>query len=267
MNKRAPSPALSASVQAIVEQLADQRISKTEFARLLGVSPDYVYRILKGRVPFPRVRETMERMAEILRLDAHVFAEYRELEQALSTSTRLLWHRMKELDLTRDALFTAMGGRISRPYFNSILRGDQPFPCNRAYVQLFALALDLPPAVFKEYGRAASNRWSDEEVRTLEEQFYNLLFDKMLADQGFTKAPITLAILGPVAEHVFPTRERRSAELIEVLRRMGDLGMGVPELEKVSGVPAPSLRRLLGAEHVPGDRGAELAAVREALRL
>jgi transcriptional regulator with XRE-family HTH domain len=267
MSKRATSPTLSASVQTIAEQLGELSISKTEFARLLGVSPDYVYRILKGRVPFPRVRETIERMAEILRLDPHVFLEYRELEQALSTSTRLVWQRMKELRLDRDDLFTAMGGRISRPYFNSILRGDQPFPSNRAYIQLFALALDLPPSVFKEYGRAATARWSDDDVKAIEEQFYNLLFDKMLADQGFAKAPIKLDILEPVAMGVFPPREKRAPELVEILRRMGDLGMGVPELEKVSGVPATTLRSLLASERVPAAAAEEVAAIRQALRI
>ena len=267
MSKRGSAPTLSASVQAIADQLAELDVSKTEFARLLGVSPDYVYRILKGRVPFPRVRETMERMAEILKLDPHVFAEYRELEQALSPSTRLVWQRMKELALSRDDLFNAMGSRISRPYFNSILRGDQPFPSNRAYIQLFALALDLPPSVFKEYGRSAQARWSDDEVRAIEEQFYNLLFDKMLADQGFAKAPIKLDILEPVATGVFPPRDRRAPELVEILRRMGELGMGVPELEKVSGVPAARLRALLASERVPAEGGTEVSAIRQALRI
>lgn len=267
MSKRAATPSLSASVQTIADQLNELAVSKTEFARLLGVSPDYVYRILKGRVPFPRVRETMERMAEILKLDPHVFAEYRELEQALSPSTRLVWQRMKELGLTRDDLFNAMGGRISRPYFNSILRGDQPFPSNRAYIQLFALALDLPPSVFKEYGRSAQARWNDDEVRAIEEQFYNLLFDKMLADQGFTKAPIRLDILEPVATGVFPPRDRRAPELVEILHRMGELGMGVPELEKVSGVDAPRLRTLLAAERVPDGGAADVKAIRAALRI
>lgn len=268
MSKRAATISnLSASVQTIADQLGELSISKTEFARLLGVSPDYVYRILKGRVPFPRVRETMERMAEILAIDPHVFSEYRELEQALSPSTRLVWQRMKELSLSRDDLFNAMGGRISRPYFNSILRGDQPFPSNRAYIQLFALALDLPPSVFKEYGRSAQARWNDEEVRAIEEQFYNLLFDKMLADQGFTKAPIKLDILEPVAGGVFPPRERRAPELVEILRRMGELGMGVPELEKVSGIEAPRLRSLLASEQVPDGGGKDVKAIRLALRI
>lgn len=267
MSKRVNTPSISASVQTIADQLRELDVSKTEFARLLNVSPDYVYRILKGRVPFPRVRETIERMAEILKLDPHVFAEYRELEQALSGSTRLVWQRMKELSLSRDDLFQAMGGRISRPYFNSILRGDQPFPSNRAYIQLFALALDLPPSVFKEYGRAAQARWTDEEVRDIEEQFYNLLFDKMLADQGFTKAPIKLDILEPVASGLFPARDRRDPALVEILRRMGELGMGVPELEKVSGVEAARLRSLLASEQVPQECGDEVAVIRQALRI
>ena len=67
------APLVSPSVQIILEQLDELRVSKTEFARLLGVSPDYVYRILKGRVPFPHVRETMERLEG--RLDAVLAVE------------------------------------------------------------------------------------------------------------------------------------------------------------------------------------------------
>jgi transcriptional regulator with XRE-family HTH domain len=271
MTKRANEPKLSGSVQVIAEQLEELKISKTDFARMLAVSPDYVYRILKGRVPFPHVRETMERMAEICGLDPHVFAEYREMEQVLSSSTRLVWQRMKERKMTREDLFQDMGGRISRPYFNSILRGDQPFPSNRAYIQLFALALDLPPTVFKEYGRGAAPRWEDEQIHELEEQFYHLLFDKMLADRGFSRHPITLSIVDERVMSLFPAPEAYNEVMTSVLRRMGDLGMGLKELAKVSGVESDLLRRMFHApkeaSKAKGEFASVLAEIRQALRL
>ena len=58
MTMTAKDPILSSSVQVILEQLDELKISKTEFARQLGVSPDYVYRILKGRVPFLQCIQT-----------------------------------------------------------------------------------------------------------------------------------------------------------------------------------------------------------------
>jgi transcriptional regulator with XRE-family HTH domain len=270
MSKRAAEPKPTGSVQVIIEQLDELKISKTDFARMLGVSPDYVYRILKGRVPFPHVRETMERMAEICGLDPHVFAEYREMEQVLSTSTRLVWQRMKERRMNRDDLFNAMGGRISRPYFYSILRGDQPFPSNRAYIQLFALALDLPPTVFKEYGRGQAPRWEAEQIRELEEQFYSLIFDKMLADRGFSRHPIDLEVIDAKVMDLFPPKEAYGPELTDVLRRMGELGMGLKELSKVSGVDAETLRKLFHspkASPKDGSFAAALKEIRAALRV
>lgn len=261
-------PLVSPSVQTILERLDEMNMSKTEFARQLAVSPDYVYRILKGRVPFPHVRETMERMAEILDLDPHVFAEYREMEQVLSASTRLVWQRMKELGMTREDLFQAMGGRISRPYFNSILRGDQPFPSNRAYVQLFALSLQLPPGVFREYGRTQAPRWSDEEVLELEENFFNLLFDKMLGERGYAKHKLSLTILDEaILDVIFPPRSEYPQPLDEVLERMGELGMGLVELEKVSGVERATLRKIFTGKLKPKSYAKELAEIRQSLRI
>lgn len=267
MTMTAKDPILSSSVQVILEQLDELKISKTEFARQLGVSPDYVYRILKGRVPFPHVRETMERMAEICQLDPHVFAEYREMEQVLSASTRLVWQRMKEMNMSREDLFQAMGGRISRPYFNSILRGDQPFPSNRAYIQLFALALDLPPTVFKEFGRAQAPRWTDEQVVELEDAFFNLLFDKMLSDRDYARHHVQMALFGDVAATLFPKKGDLPAEVEDVLSRMGALGMGLGELEKVSGVPVDTLRKLFTGKLKPKTYTKELAEIRRALRV
>jgi transcriptional regulator with XRE-family HTH domain len=258
-------PALSPSVQLILDRLDRLKLSKTEFARMLGVSPDYVYRILKGRVPFPYVRETIERMAEICQVDPGAFPEYREMEQMLSASTRLVWQRMKERKMSREDLFQALGGRMSRPYFNSILRGDQPFPSNRAFVQLFALALGLEPAEFKEYHRPTGDRWKAEDIHDLEVRLFNLLFDKMLAERGFASQAIALVVFDDQVLRPFP--DRYPSELEEVLQRMGELEMGLVELEKVSSVPGADLRRLFGAKEPMCAFGHEIRDVRRALRL
>jgi transcriptional regulator with XRE-family HTH domain len=258
-------PTLSPSVQLILERLDKLKLSKTEFARMLGVSPDYVYRILKGRVPFPYVRETIERMAEICQVEPATFPEYREMEQMLSASTRLVWQKMKDRRMTREDLFQALGGRMSRPYFNSILRGDQPFPSNRAFIQLFALALDLDPSEFKEYLRPVGDRWKAEEIRDLEVRLFNLLFDKMLAERGFSAHPIAFEIFDDQVLSLFPNKY--PAELEEVLQRMGELEMGLLELEKVSSVPGESLRLLFLAKQPMSAFANDILEIRRSLRL
>lgn len=258
-------PALSPSVHLILERLDALKLSKTEFARLLGVSPDYVYRILKGRVPFPYVRETIERMAEICRIEPAAFTEYREMEQMLSASTRLVWQKMKDRKMSREDLFQALGGRMSRPYFNSILRGDQPFPSNRAFIQLFALALGVEPTEFKEYTRPVGDRWKADDIRDLEVRLFNVLFDKMLADRGFAKHDIAFEVFEAQVLRLFP--DRYGDELEEVLGRMGELEMGLLELEKVSSIPGDTLRQIFLAKRPASQFTAEIDEIRRSLRL
>ena len=236
---------LSPSVQVVLEQLKRLQMTKAELAQRMEVSQDYVYRILNGRIAFPYARETIERMAGIVQVDPYIFAEYRELDSALSISSRLVWQRMRELGMTREDLFQAMGGRISRPYFNSILRGDQPFPTNRAYIQMFALALQLPPTAFVEFGPQQAPRWAAKELAETEERTYQMFFDVMMATYGYARHPLTLEVLElPKVLAFFQPKEAYAGELDAILTRMGELGMGFRELEKVSGVPGPELRTL-----------------------
>lgn len=266
--KRTQDRFLSPSVQVILEQLRQLKFTKAEFAHRLGVSQDYVYRILNGRIAFPYARETIERIAEVCEVDPYIFSEYRELDANLSISTRLVWQRMRERGMTREDLYQAMGGRISRPYYNSILRGDQPFPTNRAYIQMFALALDLPPTAFVEFGPKQAPRWSEKDLRDMEERSFQLFFDKMMADRGYAKHPLALEILDEkkVLGFFVPDQEI-PAEMKDVLHRMGDLGMGFRELEKVSGVPCVRLREMFTE---PGNMKAarpEVAQIRLSLHL
>ena len=182
-------------------------MTKTELAQQMGVSQDYIYRILNGRIAFPHARETIERMAGICRVDPYIFAEYREVDKNLGISARLVWQRLRETGMSRDDLFQAMGGRISRPYFNSILRGDQPFPTNRAYIQLFALALEM------------------------EERTYQLFFDVMMAAYGYTPHALAPAVLDPAKVLAFFLPQSAFAgDLDRALTRMGELGMGCPPI-------------------------------------
>jgi transcriptional regulator with XRE-family HTH domain len=258
----------SASVQVVLEQIKALGITKSELARRLGVSQDYIYRILNGRSPFPRARELVERLAEVCQVDPYAFGEYRHHDEALPASTRMLWERMRERGISRDDLFQALDGRISRPYFNSILRGDQPFPTNRAFIQLFALALGLPPTAFREFGPRAAPRWTPEQIAEQEERTFALFFDKMMADYGYARHPVSFQTLDAAKVRAFfLPREAVPTDIAEILARMGELDMGFKELERVSGLAREPLLALFTGVKRDKRRAADVEAIRKALRL
>jgi transcriptional regulator with XRE-family HTH domain len=268
MEKNIKERHLAPSVHVVLEQLKRLRMTKAELAQQMGVSQDYIYRILNGRIAFPYARETIERMAAIVQVDPYIFAEYRELDSALSISARLVWQRLRELGKSREELFQALGGRISRPYFNSILRGDQPFPTNRAYIQMFALALELPPTAFVEFGPQQAPRWEAKELLETEERTYQMFFDVMMAHHGYARHPLRLEVLDlPKVLAFFQPKTAYAGDLDAVLTRMGELGMGFRELEKLSGVPAHQLRTLFSVESRTKKHQADIRQIRTALHM
>jgi len=233
---------VSPSVGIILKRLDELGLRKVEFARRLGVSPEYIYRILNGKVSFPGIRETLEKMAEILAIEPTRFPEYVRFQEGLSPSALKVWDRMRELKLTREDLFKKIEGRISRPYFYGILRGDHPFPTNRAFIQLFSTALGMQPVDFPEYTVAREQRYRAEEMHDLELRFLNLLFDKMLSDAGYSDNPIQFNLLNPEMIRMFPPLESYGSEMQEIFKRMGLWGLGIPELAKLSSVKENVLR-------------------------
>lgn len=258
---------MSPSVDIILKRLDDLGLRKVEFARRLGVSPEYIYRILNGKVAFPGIRETLEKMAEILDIDPTLFPEYVRFQEGLSPSAKLVWDRMRELKLTREDLYRKIEGRISRPYFYGILRGDHPFPTNRAFIQLFATALGIEPGHFPEYNVAREARWRQDEMRDLEQRFLNLLFDKMLSDRGYSDNPIEFNLINPAMMDLFPKDKDYSPEIKELFKRMGHWGLGIPELAKLSAVPERTLRLLFFGQVAPKSVPDEMARIRAALQL
>jgi hypothetical protein len=231
MTKSANSKTLSPSAQLITERCSQLKINKTELAREMGVSTDYIYRILRGRVPVPNVRETLERFAGILQIPVESFEEYRLQEQAIGPSVKLIWKRIKELNITREELFEKLEGRISRPYFNSIMRGDQPFPSNRAFIQLFASAVKLLPSTFSEYG-PVEQVYPDVELKQTQENIYEWLFLNYLKQKGYRATAPELELFEPL----IPTLFNPSPEWHPILKQMGELGMTITDLSKVSGL-------------------------------
>jgi len=257
----------SPSVGIILKRLHELDMRKVEFARRLGVSPEYIYRILNGKVSFPGIRETLEKMAEILDIDPTNFPEYVRFQEGLSPSAQKVWDRMRELRLTREDLFRKIEGRISRPYFYGILRGDHPFPTNRAFIQLFSTALGMQPADFPEYSVAREHRWRLEEMHDLELRFLNLLFDKMLSDAGYSDNPISFNLINPEMMKLFPSIGAYPPEIREIFKRMGHWGLGIPELAKLSGVRESTLRLLFFGQITVSSVPKEIERIRAALQL
>ena len=258
---------VSPSVGIILKRLDELGLRKVEFARRLGVSPEYIYRILNGKVSFPGIRETLEKMAEILDIEPTKFPEYVRFQEGLSPSALKVWDRMRELKLTREDLFRKIEGRISRPYFYGILRGDHPFPTNRAFIQLFSTALGMQPADFPEYTVAREQRWRAEEMHDLELRFLNLLFDKMLSDAGYSDNPIQFNLINPEMMRMFPAIETFEPDMHEIFRRMGLWGLGIPELAKLSGIKESVLRLLFFGQVTPGSLPEVIEKLRAALQL
>ncbi|MNX95837.1 hypothetical protein D3C86_1281320 [compost metagenome] len=174
---------------------------------------------------------------------------------------------MRELRLTREDLYRKIEGRISRPYFYGILRGDHPFPTNRAFIQLFSTALGMQPSDFPEYSVAREHRWRTEEMRDLELRFLNLLFDKMLSDRGYSDNPIQFNLINPSMMDLFPKDEDYAPELKTIFKRMGHWGLGIPELAKLSAVPERKLRLLFFGQITPSSVPAEMERIFSALQL
>jgi transcriptional regulator with XRE-family HTH domain len=257
----------SPSVGIILDRLDRMGLKKVEFARQLGVSPEYIYRILNGKVSFPGIRETLEKMAEILDIEPTNFPEYVRFQQGLSPSALTVWQRMRELRLTREDLYRRMEGRISRPYFYGILRGDHPFPTNRAFIQLFATSLDMDPDEFPENAVVREQRWRPEEMAELEARFLNLLVDKLLADRGYADQPLEFDLSVPAIGRIFPRDTEYDPALKEIFKRMGQWGFGVPELAKLSGVSERILRELIFGQIKPSSFPEVMMKLRSALQL
>lgn len=257
------------SAGLVRRRLAELSLSKTDLARMVGVSPDYIFRILNGRVPFPKVRETLEALAEALGLAPEAFAEYRLLLQAVPPSTALVWSRMKALGLDREGLFQALGGRLSRPYFNSILRGDQPFPSNRAFINLFALALELEPEAFPEFQvRPQERRGQRLSPGEVEAKALALCFQAALIHGGYGEGPgPELKILAPLAQGLLPAQAQCPALPGAVLARCAAMALSFEELALVAGCSSEALLDLVRALQAPWSPASEEAWRQLALAL
>src|SRR5438552_15160857 len=141
---------LSPSAQLLRDSLKNLNISGRELARRTGLTPDYVYRLLSGKNPFPAKRETIEKIAEIIGVEPVGFSEYRNLLRVLPESTRKLWKRLHQIGMSKKELSNRLPD-YSMNYIYQILRGHIPFPRDPRTIQQLAHAAGMSPWDFAEY--------------------------------------------------------------------------------------------------------------------
>lgn len=162
----------SPSIQVLKNALKASGMKRKEFVAAAGLSAEYVSRVVNGKVKFPRVRERLEQFASILGIDPTEFVEYRNVLDYSCPSVELVWHRMRELGLSRSDLADRVD--ISKTYLYEVLRGDVVFPRNQRIIESLASALMVSPTVFEEYGSEFAD-WAERYPEAAEVVFLKLL--------------------------------------------------------------------------------------------
>lgn len=140
-----PSVAL---VRAAIQELG---LTQTEVAAASGLTKDHLSRVLLGRVSFPRSRDTLHALAEVLKLDPLSFVEYRQQLQVLPESTRRLIAHLKSRGITQAEWIQRIVPAYSEGHLQLLLRGGTPFPKEPETIELLAQAAEADPLIFGEY--------------------------------------------------------------------------------------------------------------------
>lgn len=254
----------SSSIALLREGLARQGVGRRDFVAATGLSYEYVSRIFNNKVRFPSVRETLERFAEVAGLDPMAFVEYQALVSHLPASTRLLWSRLTELGLGRQAFAARVS--LSRTYLYEILRGDVPFPRNPEVIEKIAQAVDWAPEAFEEY-LAPVEDWAERNPAAIEQVFLNLAVGKMLVARGHASADLPGAHLGDALLQLFPPEERYEPWLREAFKAMGARAWGVRQLALAAAWNERDVRLLLMGQVSSEDLPEAAAAIKQALSL
>jgi len=232
----------SPSIDILKRSLEKAGVNRKTFVQETGLSCEYVSRIFNSKVKFPTVRETLEKFAEVGKIDPMVFPEYQQLVSVLPESTRKVWQRLQDLGISRQEFANQVD--ISRTYMYEILRGDVPFPRNPEVIEKIAAALQYEPEVFDEY-LAPVQDWAERNPLAIEHVFLNLLVSKMLAARGFTGTAGPAHRISESMLSIFPPIERYEPKVVALMKAMGERGLDVRGLATEAGVPEREVRLLL----------------------
>ncbi|MEB3284439.1 MAG: hypothetical protein VKN33_04040 [Candidatus Sericytochromatia bacterium] len=229
----------SPSIDILKRSLDNAGVNRRTFVDATGLSYEYVSRIFNSKVKFPAVRETLEKFAEVARIDPMVFVEYQQLVSVLPESTRKLWGQLQVLGLTRQEFSNHVA--ISRTYMYEILRGDVPFPRNPEVIEKIAAAAHLQPEVFAEY-LAPVQDWAERNPGAIEHVFLDLLVTKMLLKRGYADYETPAAEISDEMLRIFPADERYESWVRELFRVMGKRRLSVRKVADEAGVPSQDVR-------------------------
>jgi transcriptional regulator with XRE-family HTH domain len=176
----------TSSAGILADAIRAARLSQAEVARAAGLSADHLSRILSGRVPFPRRRDTLQRLAIALGIPARSFGEYRELEAALSPPARQFSDLLDQAGLTDDDLIGKVP-RLDPAWIRQLLRGARPFPQDRPTLEALAGGVGLSPVELPGYAPSADWRApllavAQTRLDAADFGVFRHLLDKVLAD-------------------------------------------------------------------------------------
>ncbi|MEB3198491.1 MAG: helix-turn-helix transcriptional regulator [Candidatus Sericytochromatia bacterium] len=232
----------SPSIEILKRSLDAAGVNRRTFVNETGLSYEYVSRIFNSKVKFPAVRETLEKFAEVARIDPMLFVEYQQLVSVLPVSTRKLWERLQDLGLSRQEF--ARQVPVSRTYMYEILRGDVPFPRNPEVIEKIATAAGMAPEAFSEY-LAPVQDWADRNPGAIEHVFMNLLVSKMLVARGYAAQVSSARHLSDEMLKIFPPDDRYEPWVRELFREMGRRGLGVRQVAEEAGVSEQDVRLIV----------------------
>jgi transcriptional regulator with XRE-family HTH domain len=254
----------SPSIDILKRSLEAAGVSRRTFVNETGLSYEYVSRIFNSKVKFPAVRETLERFAEVAKIDPMMFVEYQQLVAVLPDSTRKLWAQLQRLGLTRQDFSSRVA--ISRTYMYEILRGDVPFPRNPEVIEKIAAAAGLPPETFSEY-LAPVQDWAERNPGAIEHVFMNLLVTRMLLARGYASFESPAQQLSEDMVKIFPPDERYDAWVRELFHLMGRQRLGVREVATAAGVSERDVRLIVMGQVRPDDLPDASGAIKAAFKL
>lgn len=232
----------SPSIDILKKSLEAAGVNRRTFVNETGLSYEYVSRIFNSKVKFPAVRETLEKFAEVAKIDPMQFVEYQQLVSVLPESTRKLWAQLQKLGLSRQDFSNRV--QISRTYMYEILRGDVPFPRNPEVIEKIAQAAEMAPESFTEY-LAPVQDWAERNPGAIEQVFMNLLVSKMLLARGYANFDSPAKEISDDMLKIFPPDERYEPWAKELFKVMGKKQLGVRQVAEQADVPERDVRLLL----------------------
>ena len=271
MRKARSTPTFTSPSIALVKQgLASRRLTQQELAARTDLSKDHLSRILLGKVPFPKSRDTLVALARALELDPLAFPEYRQQLAVLPESTRKLAAHLKERGIPQQEFIRRIPS-YSEGHLQLILRGGSPFPKDPQTIEIFAQAAEASPFLFSEYlplaewrhrlGAAAQMALdpADAGVFThllgkIQRHFEALEASAMAFDERLLRHFMARAFGGATpgdqpdlddALAYMPPLDQYQPEVRALLQRMHARGLGPSELAERAGADPDALMAVL----------------------